>query len=487
MLQKSTVATLATVLVACMLVATPVAAQENQTINFEHENAPNFYIAHDKTKAVHDMQWSSWTVYEDDQGDLADLDVSLNDSEDIDNPFSFTVTDINESDFHRSPVDKENVSLLEASEWTTTGATVSDVETAAGVEALRIEASAGDTAEMSNFSVTSDENKRVLGIALDVNSLGSGATMDISVVDEDGDAKTVMVADGASESDQLIANGTGEGYLLQHRLGDLPTEANGDGTFSNIQRVEVAVSGGAADVEIAALNVEKKSEWVLGSEKYQADDDDELETRDITEVDTAGDISITSLDTMGATFDDAQLHDLTFPAEKRLSDLDMANLMVEQKQTGNQYPGYYGTTTVYARLGLVDAYDISNANAVLKANQTFPSNYLVGVQVKEGVSDDTAFADIDGWTDETATFTTQDETYVVDQTIQSGQDHVLKITIKHPTKEMFNAYVTMGGGGGGFFGGGGFIGGFFEWFMGGLAAVLGLLGIGAARSSSGGA
>jgi hypothetical protein len=190
---------------------------------------------------------------------------------------------------------------------------------------------------------------------------------------------------------------------------------------------------------------------------------------------------------MGATFDDAQLHDLTFPAEKRLSDLDMANLMVEQKQTGNQYPGYYGTTTVYARLGLVDAYDISNANAVLKANQTFPSNYLVGVQVKEGVSDDTAFADIDGWTDETATFTTQDETYVVDQTIQSGQDHVLKITIKHPTKEMFNAYVTMGGGGGGFFGGGGFIGGFFEWFMGGLAAVLGLLGIGAARSSSGGA
>ncbi len=376
----------------------------------------------DVTKDVHQLSWDSPLTYEADDGTQATLPGTLNDS--ANNTFEFQASDLDAAalgEFPRKSDESNNsASGLDASEWTANGATVSDTEPAAGVEAIGVSASAaGDSATYSNFSVGSDEPNRYLQLVLDVNSLGSGAEVQVRVVDSDGDYKTARINGSASLDEDVIATGTGEGYVYQRQLGEMATNTAGDGTFDNIESVEIHFVGGTGDVTLTALNVEKMSTWSFGERKVDTDDDDDLETETVTEHKTTGTIAIDDLSTFSDALDEGSIHGLTMPVKFRTADLGTSDVSVNFT-AADGYPSFSDRVNLYYRLELPSAYDLSYSNAELVAETELPSNRYLAVETAEGVSD-TEFGDISTWSDSTSMFDNEGDEVSLDTTIQPGQ------------------------------------------------------------------
>jgi hypothetical protein len=289
-------------------------------LNYDASTVHNPEIDVTVQKDVHRVgDWSA-VQYSGDNGQTQTLNASLNESEP--NPISLVATDINASDFGEFPRkgDGDNAaSALDASEWTTdesgistTGATLSveDTTTAPSVDAVRVNTSSlgsGDTgvATYGNFSINSDENKRFAQFAVDVDTLDAGTHAEVRVVDEDGDYKEFVI-DSANSSDDadVLANSTGEGFVTQQQLGEVTTEGSGDGTFNNIETIEVRVNDGDLDASWSLINVEKLGTYQFGSQAYDEDDDGEKdETR--TLVEPEGRYAITGYDTLGSSLDGA--------------------------------------------------------------------------------------------------------------------------------------------------------------------------------------
>jgi len=466
--------------VVLMIGAAPASAATGQP-NFGADATPNPEQTATVTKATHDMTWDSSLQYESDDGDLTTMYAHVNES--VDNPYSFVVTDINASDYGAFPHDKSDVSALEASEWSKDvsgsagSASIADVETANNVEAVSLSTSSQTSGDMTtftfaNFSITSDEAKRVLQTALDVKTLDSGTTVEMAVVDEDGDRKVAEI-NGSASGENMIANQTGDGYLYQRQLGEMSTETNGDGTFSNIQKVTVTVSDGDADLEIAALNVDKTGKWMLGSKKVDTDDDDELETVDHMEVKTPGAVEVSSLDTLGSTFSSAEIRGLSIDVVQSAADLPEDRVRLTTEETGNEYPGYHGTATFEYRFGFASAYDLSYANTEFDGVQSVTSDRIIAVKLAEGVSEDADWSEVESYTDKTDLYSSKDSNVTLDDTVQAGTYTDVKYQYKL-TEDQLSA-VQSSGGGGGFFGGGGFINGFLSWMAAGVTAVVGSL------------
>lgn len=417
---KLTARSILVVLIAFAVIgsASGAAVAANSAYNYDSDSAHNPAIEADTTIEHYSMGWDG-LQYEDDSGELATLPAELNDS--VDNPYEFTATDLNFSDAGEFPHEKEDVSALTASEWSGT-ATATDVETAPSVDAVDLDFAGSDEMTFSNFSITSDEQKRYLTLFADVETLNSGAVVEVRVVDEDGDyyvAKMDPTADPSA--DDVIANSTGEGFVFQAQLGSMTLQTAGDGTFNNIQKVSVNETGGsAATVEISALNVDKTSPYTLGTKLKDTDDDDELENVDIKEVTSAGSIALKDLGTMGSTFDAAEIKGLTVPVKYTAEKLPDEDADVSFADAGN-YPSFDTLVTGEWRMSLPDAYDLSHSDAELVDTQALPSQRYVAMEYAEGVGD-TDFSDIDSWSSVTSSYDAEDTNVTIDQTIQPGQE-----------------------------------------------------------------
>ncbi|MFC7028818.1 hypothetical protein ACFQH8_18135 [Halomicroarcula sp. GCM10025710] len=426
--------TLATLLICSVLVGAVggVSAQSSEPV-------VNTQTHGTVTIDAYNVSWDP-IQYENDNGKLVEHPSHVNQS--ADNPYSYTVTDVELSNFgefpRKSGEENNSVSALEASEWSTsvsdttnTALTASDVETAPGVDAVNIATGgsmgAGDTATatFSNFSVTSDENKRYLQVAMDVNQLDSAATVDVRVVDENGDYYVAEINASRTSGEDLIASAQGEGYVFQRQLGNMSLVANGDGTFDNIAKTEIVIAEADADVSVSALNVEKMSAWDLGTEMVDTDGDEKLEERQITEVSSAGDISIHQLNTTGPAFDSAVIHDLSIDFVSDRDDRDSSEIETSFNQTDNR-PGYYGTATIYAPTGLPSAYELSYSGVKTTHNQSFLSDRYIEVSHAEGVGD-TNPENISSWTDITSSYSSEGTTVTVDDTIQPGQTNYVVV------------------------------------------------------------
>jgi hypothetical protein len=312
---------------------------------------------------------------------------------------------------------------------------VLDSTTAPGVEALEVSTSSqtsSDTAvtTFSDVSITSDAEKRYLQAMLDVNALDSGATVELRAVDSDGDYVATVISSSASTSDaNVIGTGTGEGYVIQEQVGALTTQGTGDGTMAEIQSIEIAVMDGDADIRVSALNADKTSEWKLGDERVNTDDEDDFETESIYDVSEPGPISVYNLDTMGSTFDNAEINGLEIPMEFRASDLanDEQDVNVTFAEASS-YPSFENRMEAYYRLELPDAYDLSYANAALKQDVTLPNSRYQTVEIAEGASD-TDFGDISGWADALNAIGSQGDVATLDDTIQPGQEIAVHATV----------------------------------------------------------
>lgn len=411
-----------------LLTANVTAASGTPIVFGDDSPAPNPSINGDVTKDTHDASEMSVLEYEGDNGDVKELPASLNSS--ADNPVSFFATDIELADFgefpRKSGETDNSASALDASEWTKSGQnkssmSITDTKTAPGVNAVSVATSgygSGDYAQATyaNVSLTEDANKRVLQIAADVQTLDSGANVQIQIMDEDGTYKTVYI-DPAKDATKtnVIANTTGEGKLTQVRIGQLQTNAGpGDSTFDGINQISVFVNGGDADVDMSLINAESYEKYTFG--ERQTDDGTETVT------DAQGEISVTSLDTAGSTFDNAVYHDLTLDLKFSADDLASSDIVQTDTEASN-YPTYDKRVDVYYKLELPAAYDLSYSNVELGVDsKKLPGSRYTSVEMKEGVGD-TDLTNIDYSDDVTSTFDgSAGETITLDSTVQPGQE-----------------------------------------------------------------
>jgi len=261
-------------------------------LNWSSEYVQGPHYRADLTKAKHRVEWGTdddaLAFYENDSGTKDRLGGHV-DRSDTENVLSARADQIAFSDADAFPrgaeydadgdgETNEEVSALDATHWSTTDSangTISVSDPGRDVNSLQVSTSgvaSGETASATfdlskwNAEIDSDESKRFLQLCATVNSLASAASVTVAVVDSNGDRKEVY-ADSSKDgsSADVFATATGNGQVLQQRLGDLTTVANGDGTYSTIQEVVVEVSEADADLTFSALNVEKMSRWVYGS------------------------------------------------------------------------------------------------------------------------------------------------------------------------------------------------------------------------------
>ena len=437
-LRKGIYAFLIVALAAGMSVV-PVAAQ-NTTINYDADAAPQPVMTGDVEIADHQMGDSALT-YNNDAGEWTELPGSVNES--VDNPYEFTASDVRFNDSSAFPHAKDDVSALTAAEWSAT-ATVSDVETADGVEAVQLDFAGSDSAQFSNFSITSDENKRTLSMVLDAPTVNAGAVVEFRVVDADGDYYAAELNTSRSSGEDFVANSTGEGYIFQRQLGEMDLTAAGDGNFNDIETLNITETGGsAATVEIAALNVDKTSAWDFGDRAVDTDDDDELESEQILEHKTGGPIAVSDLSTLGGTFESANIMGLTVPFTQDASALPAADTNVSYTDA-EAYANYDSRVDYTARFELPDAYDLSYANLALEDEASLPGSRYISVEYAEGTGD-TEFADISSWTDITGSYSSVGANVTVDDTLQPGSAVVLSYDFLATSQEVSSLQDTSSG------------------------------------------
>lgn len=421
---------------------------------------------------VHHMAWgtqpSDALKYLNNNGKVVSLNREVNGS--ASNPYSVYATSINASDFRAFPHAQKNVSAVsDTSRWSSAGnMTVSSTTTAPNVQAVKFSSSGSGTATFSNVSITSSAQRRYLQAVLDVQSISAGTTVQIRAVDADGDYKQAQINTSMASGKNLIANASGRGIIYQQQLGKLATKGSGDGTFSQIQKVEIRVTGGSATVAVSGLNLDKMSPWTFG-DHVAANGTKQT----VTNKQTAGRLQLASLSSMGSTFGSAMLHNFEVQTWQRGRDLPSSDVSMNLTKTGNKYPGYYGTATISMRTSMTSAYALSWSNAKITDKQTFPTDRLLSMKYAEATGAK-SFGNISSgaWTDLSSKYTGQGAKVSVDQTQQTGQNDVGQFRLRLTKSEYQSLQAQQGGAMGG---GGSQAGGLMSIFSGVKGAVLGSL------------
>lgn len=418
------------ILGSSMTVAAAAATIDDPSkVNFESDNVQNPRVPVTVDKAYHEVGWAP-NEYEGNSGEIVTADGHINES--ATNPVTLTATNIQFADAGAFPHENESMSALHADEWTTSSLTVTNTSTASNVEAVRFQTNgsmtSGDTATATyTHSIDSDEAKRHIQLFVDVTTLEASTHVEVRVVDENGDYKSLIIdPDNSTDSANVLANSTGEGYVSQQQLGELPTTtvSGSDGTFDNIAKVVVVAEDGEFDGSFSVINAEKMSPYALGQQAYDGSDDDSEkdETRTITE--PSGAYAVQSVDTLGSTFDNAVVHDASFDMKFAASDLDKSSeLQIEFTDDRGQdgvYPSFDWVVDSYYRLELPSAYDLSYSNAKLTDTVEMPASRYQTVEYAEGVGD-TKFSEIDSWTSASSSYDAQGSEVTLDSTIQPGQ------------------------------------------------------------------
>lgn len=453
-------------------------------------DSPDIYYSGDLTIDDYSVDDGGDLVYENDNGERTSIDGMVNSTTEHDelgnghvNPYSFVTTDIDDSQFAEFPRKSDesgdnSASALDASEYTTSGAAVADVNTAPGVDAVEYTASAaGDSATYSNFSITSDAEKRFLSISYDIVDASGASEINLTIHDAtDGDTAVVQLydADGQTSSDSVFANSTGEGKFGQVQVGTLSV-SGGDGTMDEIGSVEISADG-AAEVEANLVDLEKTSKYKLGERYHDSDDDDELETETVYE--STGTLNLMDISTMGTWADDAHIMGLSVPVHVDAASQEDSAIQAEFSDA-EQYPAFGSVLDLYVGMQLPAQFDLSWSNVELRLAQDYADSRYVSAEYAEGVDESTAFDDISdsSFTSFSGSLGNADTEYVVDSTVQPGDRNVVHVELKL-TGDEASALQASGSGGGGIFatGGGGIMDTIFGLPGAIGAVVLGLFG-----------
>ncbi|MBV0925021.1 hypothetical protein KTS45_12520 [Halomicroarcula limicola] len=442
---------------------TDVVSASNSTINYEE--GPDAYIYEERVDvAAHNMTaMDSPLQYYGDNGELRSLNATQNSS--LNETVMVRYDKIDDEDLRKFPRSAENGSALDAGNWTTSSASVSSTSTSLTVSTSGIASGSSGTATYDRVSIDSDPSKRVLFTVFNVDQLDSAADVTIRAVDSDGDYKAAEINSSAStDSTHVAATGQGNGYVFQQKLVDLPTEGSGDGTFDNIESVEIVVSDADASVTLTGLDVERKSTIELG-ETYENG-----EATSFTEVDSPGEVGLTSLDTLPSMFDDATIEDLgVLGIEYRASDQPASDISANYTSADN-YAGYPSKLDLYQRITVPTAIDISHHNLELRTEQKFISERYKVARMAEGTGD-TDFENISSWSDLSSTYNENGATHVLDASIQPGQSYVVNTLLVLQDDEVRMLQDTSPAGGAAPVSDGGIFGSIWTWITGAIATL----------------
>jgi hypothetical protein len=454
-------------------------------LNFGSGYVPGPYFAEDGLeKEKHKLVWgtddAALVAYEDDSGEKASLP-GVVDCEDTENVVTLRADRLEAPDLYEFPRgesydsdgdgdDDSNVYALDPTHWTTTGATNGSISVASGsspvAHSLHVSTSSvasGETvsAEFTDVSVTSDPEKRYLQGVVNANSLTSGVVVTLAFIDEDGDRKELTIdPSGDASTAGVIAATTAQGIVFQQRAGDLPTVANGDGTWSGTETVRIEVSEADADVEFTALNAEKMSTWGFGS--YLKNEDTDDETR-VERTRPSGEFTVTSLDTLdeALTVEDAVFYRVKIPVRYPLAETTEEIRYKFEEATDR--PGYDYILTLEADQVVPNAYDLTHNGPVFEEVVSMPSGRYIDVKTASGVGN-VEFGEVgdNAWTSHGSAFDSEGATVQFASTIQPGTiwrtRHRVLLTSSNRDEAEGSAggggavAENSGGGGGGLFG-----------------------------------
>lgn len=209
--------------------------------------------------------------------------------DDPNNPVEIRADEIDAETFTAYPRDvtdsnDDPVSALDATNWSTSGATVSD----AG-DSLSFSASAaGDSATLDlsaiEGEVESGIERHTIHTVASITSITDG--VDITLRDGSGNSVT-----------ERIAASVAEGIVTQTAIGNLTD----GGLLEQIAEVELVAVGGAAEMELIGLDLEREGKLVYGKQQATETNDDgeeELVTNDLYE--PSGYTGITSISSIGS-------------------------------------------------------------------------------------------------------------------------------------------------------------------------------------------
>lgn len=435
-----------------LLVAAPAAAASGQGVNWNAEKAPELYKHEDVlTVAAHDRaDMTSPLEYYDDSGEVTSLPAHLNETQDT--PVGVRLDKI-EADryqlFPRVSGETENKQTwLNAANWTTSTNDATNVSpsladadgaTASGVPAVAFSASgmgAGDTATASfgqGVTITSDADKRVLMFAGSVPTLPAGSSVEIRAMDSDGDYRYASINSSADASQgHVIVNTTTTGIFYQSRLSNLPIAGTGDGAMGEIASVDLVMAEGDAKVNVVGLDLEGKTIVSLGETMEDTDGDGDDEPNTVENYTAGGELDLTSLSTLGSTYDSAVIHDLkVYNVRYGVSDLDPSDYRSEFGDA-EDYGAYDRDLQIEAPLKVPTAIDLSHGTLTLRGDQQFVNERYAFLGVHEDAAKDSNASSVNDsdYTDKKSAYSQKDDTHTLLSTgVTAGSTDWIQVTI----------------------------------------------------------
>jgi len=446
------------------------ASDDDLTLNYETDYVANPYIAADVTIGQHKSDYTSPLMYENDNGEDVELPAVIDETDPNDsdkttqNLYGIRADRVDAGAYHAFPRDAKYdedgdgdedtaVKAVDATHWSTdesnTSGSLSVSDGSDEVSSVSLAASSiasGETATATfdltahNASITSDEDKRYLQLAFNVDALTSGAVVSVRAVDEDGDYKEATIdPSGDTSNTGVMANATGSGYVAQIQLADLSVQGSGDGTFNNIESLEVQFAEADATVELFGIDLERKSKWEYG-EFVQNEHTDDEETTTIYEP-GPGYQKLTDLS--GSVLQNANIYDLEVPVKYTAGESDEGGS--SSSTQAENYPSFDKKLKQIERLATETAIDLSHSNMALKIDQSLPTSRYHTLELATGTSDIDDPEDMT-WTDVSGSLSGAGTTSTLEDMIEAGKQYTLRVRTVL-TQSEFNDATSSGGGG----------------------------------------
>jgi hypothetical protein len=487
-------AMLLSVVAAPVLADNSPAPTDDEQINYTADSAPSVYAHADRVEiAEHDRASMSEVLeFYNDNGEAESLSgygAQLNESRDM--PIGVNLAKVKDLRYRTFPrissEDGNGATWTNTGNWSTSSSSsgsmsVSDTTVSgANVSSVTFDVSAGSASEYGQatydrVSITSDATKRVPQVGLNVDSLATDAVVQIRFEDSDGDYVTLAVNGSANPvtNESVIANETGEAFVAQERVSDLPIKGSGDGTFDGIEHVRVRGMDADSQIELFWLDAAKKSEEQLIDIERDTDSDGELETTGIVDKYDPGTAWTDSLDSLptwsnDATIFDLKVEDLSFPLSEIPDDHNNITLSDHPTYDGGELDGSW-RNTVPAMI------DLSYTNLTLIAEQTAANDRYETVEYATDVGD-TDFENV-SYTDATGQFTDKGDSYILVSNLNAGEEYAVHVrqALTENERDSLENLAAMGGPTGS--GAGGFFSSAFGKFVGVIGSIVGALGLG---------
>lgn len=474
-------------------------ANEDDVYNPESEYSPRMRVVDTLTFGEHYREDAEsvffFTDDAGDQDDLGEYGASLAPREDADediedpiphNPITYRADNIEADAYDAFPRgetkedadgDEVDVSALDAEEWSLdSGISATDKASPAGGEGVEFDADSATFTSPATATydlpepIDSGVARRRLFAVVSSITIGTGGSVTLRVVDGDGDTKDVDVP----ETDANV---------LQERIGDLSTTADGDGSFGAIEQVEFEFADADATVHVVGLDVEREGDLSFGEyEQYEDADEDSLETEEYEA--PSGDVSITDIETLDSAFAKAKIVDLEVEAQLHMQDVPLSWIDVEfDAEEAEPYAEDYFADVVI-NLELPNPFDVSWGTPSVEDTIMHPSDRYDEVSTTTD-DDKVTIARIDDddeeftWNDRTSRYDgDRDDDVTLESEVEPGQFVATHYVLKLRESEREDLMSGTAAAGGPVDARGGGIRAFIFSPIGAIVSALGLAGVG---------